>query len=159
MVEKKYKISLEGLEKKKKEYEELVTVKRKEVSQRIKEAKDFGDLSENAEYDEARKEQAEIEDAILKLEREIEQAEVIDKSKISTSKVAVGTTVLLEDKTYDEEVTYSIVGESEADPFKGLLSASSPVGLALLDRKKGETVKVDLPGGVVEEYKILKITK
>lgn len=151
-------ITVEGLEKTKKEYEELVKVKRPEIAMRIKEAKDFGDLSENAEYDEARKEQAEVEDRILQLEHILEHAEVIDTKNVSTKTVAVGVKVTLFDYEFDEEISYRIVGESESNPFEGMLSSSSPVGSALLGHKKGETVKISLPSGEVE-YKILKISK
>ncbi len=151
-------ITQEGLEKTKKEYEELVKVKRPEIASRIKEAKDFGDLSENAEYDEARKEQAEVEDKILQLEYILEHAEVIDTKKVSTKTVSVGVKVTLYDYEFEEEISYRIVGESESNPFEGMLSSSSPVGSALLGHKKGEVVKVALPSGE-SEYKILKISK
>ncbi len=153
-----HKITKEGLEQLKKEYEELVTVKRVEIAERIKEAKDFGDLSENAEYDEARKEQGEIEEEIKKIEYILEHSEVIDPKKVSTKTISVGATVQLYDVEFDEEITYQIVGESESNPFEGKLSSSSPVGSALLGHKKNDSIKVDTPGGLCE-YKILKISR
>lgn len=151
-------ITKEGLEKLKTEYDELVTEKRQEIAQKIKEAKDFGDLSENAEYDEAKKEQAEIEAKIFKLESLIEKAIVIDPSKICVKKISVGALVTLYDYEYDEEVVYEIVGESESNPFENKLSSASPVGSAILGKKKGEEVEVEVPNGKVK-YKIIKISR
>ncbi len=158
MVMTNNKITKEGLENTKKEYEELVTKVRPAIAERIKEAKDFGDLSENAEYEAAREEQSQVERKILELEYILEHAEVIDLKSVSTKTVSIGVKVTLYDVEFDEEISYRIVGENEANPFEGLLSSSSPVGSALIGHKKGDVVKVTNPGGE-SEYKILKISK
>ncbi len=136
----------EGLEKLKAEIEELSTVKRREVAERIKEAREFGDISENSEYDDAKNEQAMLESRIATLEEKLRAATVIDASELSADVVRVGSTVKGADekgKTFE----YTIVGSTEADPSNGRLSNESPVGKALLGRGKGDTVEVLLPNG------------
>ncbi len=135
----------------------LKTVKRPEVVKKIGLAREFGDLSENSEYDAAKDEQAVIEGQIAEIENTLLNAVVVKKSSIDTSKVSVGTTVKLYDEEFDEEVEYKIVGSDESDPKKGLISNESPVGSALIGNNVGTMVVVNTPNGEVR-YKILSIT-
>lgn len=150
-------VTKEGLKKLNEEYEHLKTVKRKEVAARIKEAISYGDLSENSEYEEAKNEQAFVEGRILELEDKIKHAKIITEQK-ATKTVQLGTTVHLINlsKSKPEQEVYTIVGSTEADPFDGKISNESPVGSSLLDKQKGDTVKVVVPAGSVE-YKIDKL--
>lgn len=132
------------------------TVKRPEVVKRIGIAREFGDLSENSEYDAAKDEQAQIEAEIAEMESILLNAEVIDKKKINSGTVMVGCKVKLYDEDFDEEVEYRITGSSESDPRNGIISNVSPVGKALIGHKKGETVTVKTPGGETV-YKIIDI--
>ncbi len=132
------------------------TVKRPDVVKRIGIAREFGDLSENSEYDAAKDEQAQIESEIREMESILLNAEVIDKKKISDSAVMVGCKVTLYDEDFDEEVEYRITGSSESDPRNGIISNLSPVGKALIGHKKGENVTVKTPGGETI-YKIIDI--
>ena len=141
------------------ELDELKTTGRDEIAARIKEARSFGDLSENAEYDEAMNAQAIMEARISKLEAELKDAIVLDESDISTEYVKTGLTVKLHDIDFDEDVEYKILGKSQSDPDNGIISDQSPVGKALLGRKIGEKVSVELPNGAVIEYEILSISK
>lgn len=134
----------------------LKTVKRVEVVKKIGQAREFGDLSENSEYDAAKDEQAVVEGQIADIENTLLNAIVVKKSAIDTSKVGVGTTVKLYDEEFDEEVEYKIVGSDESDPKKGLISHESPVGSALMGHKEGEMVVARTPNGEVR-YKILSI--
>ncbi len=134
----------------------LKTVKRPEVVKKIGAAREFGDLSENSEYDAAKDEQALVERQIAEIEDTLLNGIVINKSDIDTSKVSLGTKVKLYDEEFDEEVEYKIVGSDESDPKAGLISNESPVGAALLGHKKGEMVVVSTPNGEVR-YKILAI--
>ena len=136
----------EGLEKLKAEIEELSTVKRREVAERIKEAREFGDISENSEYDDAKNEQAMLESRIATLEEKLRAATVIDASELSADVVRVGSTVKGSDEK-GKSFQYTIVGSTEADPANGRLSNESPVGKALLGRAQGDTVDVLLPNG------------
>ncbi len=145
----------EGLEKLKVEIDELSTSKRREVAERIKEAREFGDISENSEYDDAKNEQAMLEARIAQLEDKLRSAQVIDASELSADVVRVGTVVNVKDEDNGKSAAYTIVGSTEADPANRRLSNESPVGKALIGHKKGETVKVPAPKG---ERK-LKITK
>ncbi len=140
------------------ELEYLKTEKRKEISEKIKVARGFGDLSENAEYDEAKKEQGEVEVKIVNIEKMLKNAKVIDEEEIDTSKVTLGTKVKILDIDFDEEILYEVVGSTEADPTQNKISDESPLGKAILGAKPGKTVKVAAPNG---EYKvkILSITK
>jgi len=140
------------------ELEQLKSVRRKEVALRIKQAMAFGDLSENAEYDEAKKEQAFIEGRIATLENMLKHARVIDENDITTDKVSAGSTVKVLDLEYDETLEFTIVGSVEANPAENKISNESPVGNALLDRKVGDEVNVIVPDGNVK-FKILEITK
>ncbi len=147
-----------GLKKLEEEFEYLKTQKRKEVSEKIKVALGFGDLSENSEYDEAKNEQAMVEARILKLENMLKNAIVIDEDDIDLDKVNVGTKVRVYDAEFDEEIEYSVVGSTEADPDSYKISDESPVGRALIGKGVGDVVNVETPGGIIE-LKILGIDK
>lgn len=148
----------EGLEKLENELEELKVVRRKEIAEKIKQALAFGDLSENSEYDEAKNEQAQVEARIAQIEGMLKVARVVDDANISTDAVSVGTKVKLLDVEFEEEEEYAIVGSSEADPSQNRLSYESPVGKALLGRKVGEVVEVEVPAGKIQ-FKILDISR
>lgn len=149
-------ITAEGLEELKKELEELKLVKRKEISEKIKVALSFGDISENAEYDEAKNEQANVETRIAKLELMIKSAKVIKESK-QKGVISIGSKVTIKDLEFDEIMEYIIVGSAEADPFKGKISNVSPLGKALLGKKPGDKIEVASPSGEVIHYEILSI--
>ena len=156
MSEKKVVLTYEGLKQREEELENLKTVRRKEVAEKIKEARGQGDLSENAEYDAAKEEQAEIESRIVFLEKMLRNAEVIDDEELSKDVVSVGSTVRLYDTEFDEEVEYTIVGSAEADPMEGRISNESPVGMGLLGHRVGGTVCIGAPEGEVK-FDILAI--
>lgn len=158
MSEKKVVLTYDGLKKMEEELENLKIVRRKDVAEKIKEARGQGDLSENAEYDAAKEEQAEIEARIVVLEKMLRNAEVIDDDEVSNEIISVGAKVKLFDIEFDEEIEYIIVGSAEADPMNGKISNESPVGVGLLGRKVGEVVSVEAPAGSVE-FKILEISK
>ncbi len=147
----------EGLEKLKAEIEELSTVKRREVAERIKEAREFGDISENSEYDDAKNEQALLEKQIADLEEKLRAATVIDETAVSTDVVSVGTVVHVKDQKTDKSVKYKIVGSAEANPAESRLSNESPVGKALLGHKRNDVVSVPVPRGPARKLKITKI--
>ncbi len=149
-------MTAEGLQKLEAELEELKVVRRKEVSEKIKQALAFGDLSENSEYDEAKNEQAQVEARIAQIEGMLKIARVVEDDSGDVDVVGIGKTVKLYDIEFEEEAVYSIVGPTEADPTENKLSYESPVGKALLGKKAGETVDVDAPGGMVS-FKILEI--
>lgn len=150
-------VTKEGLKKLKEELENLKTVRRKEVAQRLKEAISYGDLSENSEYEEAKNEQAFVEGRIIELERKIKSAKVISESEGKVKEVNVGNTVTIRNITFgDEEETYTIVGATEADPFENKISNESPIGKALLMHARGDEVEVHSPSGVVR-YEIVKV--
>lgn len=132
------------------------TVLRPEVTKKIGIAREFGDLSENAEYDSAKEEQGKIEAEIAEMEAKLKTCIIIDKSQLDTSRVNIGCTVKVYDMDFDEEVEYTIIGSTESDPSKGLISNESPVGSALLGKKAGETVSVKTPVGECT-LKILEI--
>ena len=159
-MEQKIEILLtqEGYDKLEEEVEFLKTVRRKEVAERIKVAISFGDLSENAEYDEAKNEQAQVEERIMKLENMIRKAVIIDESQIDVNVVTIGSIVKVNDVEFDEEVEYTIVGSAEADPYDGKISNESPVGKALLGRTVGDEVDVQVPDGTAK-FKILEIRR
>ena len=154
MTEKKVVLTYEGLKNMEAELENLKTVKRKEVAEKIKEARGQGDLSENAEYDAAKEEQAEIEARIVVLEKMLRNAEVIDDEEGSKDVINLGTKVELLDMEFDETMEYTIVGSAEADPMNGRISNESPVGQALLGHKTGEKITIDTPDGEVYQTKI-----
>ena len=155
---KKFVMTYEGVKKLEDELEFLKTVKRKEITEKIKVALGYGDLSENSEYDEAKNEQAFTEGRIIQLENMLKNAVVVDESEISTDKVAVGTIVKVKDYEFDEEVEYYLVGSAEADPMNFKISNESPVGAALLGKKVGDLVEVSVPGGV-NKFEILGIRR
>ncbi len=147
----------EGLEDLKAKLETLSTVRRREVAERIKEAREFGDISENSEYDDAKNEQMMLEKQIAEIEERLRSARIIDEGEVSTDVVSVGSTVHVKDQKTDKSVKYRIVGSSEANPSEQKLSNESPVGRALLGHKRGETVKVPVPRGPARQLKITKI--
>ena len=151
-------LTQEGFENLEKELEYLKTEKRAEISERIKVALGFGDLSENSEYDEAKNAQAENENLINELENKIRYAKIIDESEIDTKTVQVGNTVKLLDIEFNEEIAYTIVGSTEVDLAQNRISNESPIGKALLGAKKDQIIDVEAPAGIVQ-YKILSITK
>ena len=148
----------EGYDKLESELNYLKTEKRTEIAERIKVARGFGDLSENSEYDEAKNAQSENEQKILELEAKIRNAKVIDSNEIDTKTVQIGNLVKLQDIEFDEEVSYTIVGSTEVNLLENKISNESPIGKALLGRKKGETVEVEAPDGIIK-FKILAIKK
>lgn len=158
MSEKKHIMTYEGLKKLEDELELLKTVKRKEITEKIKVAIGYGDLSENSEYDEAKNDQAFNEGRILQLENTLKNAEVVDESEITTDKVSVGTIVKVMDFEFDEEVEYTIVGSAEADPMNYKISNESPVGEALLNKKVGDVVEAHIPGGTAK-FEVLGIRR
>lgn len=153
---KKFLMTYEGVKKLEDELEFLKTVKRKEITEKIKVALGYGDLSENSEYDEAKNDQAFTEGRILQLENMLRNAQVVDEEDLPKDVVAVGTTVKVKDYEFDEEVEYLIVGSAEADPMNFKISNESPVGAALIGKKVGEEVDVVVPGGT-SKFKILSI--
>jgi transcription elongation factor GreA len=157
-MEKKNILTYEGLKRLEDELEELKVVKRKEVSQKIKEAREQGDLSENAEYDAAKDEQRDIEARIEELEKILKNAEVIVEEEADLDKVSIGCSIKILDIEFDEELEYKIVGSTEANSLKGKISNESPVGKALLGRQVGDVVKVETQAGELE-YKVLSIER
>lgn len=158
MEEKEILLTQEGYDNLEKELEYLKTEKRTEISERIKVALGFGDLSENSEYDEAKNAQAANETKIAELENKLRYAKVIDESEIDTKTVQVGNTVKVLDMEFDEEVEYTIVGSTEVDLAQNKISNESPVGAALLGAKKNQVVEAQVPAGVIK-LKILEIKK
>ena len=153
---KKNILTYEGLKKLEDELENLKVVRRKEVSQKIKEAREQGDLSENAEYDAAKDEQRDIEARIEELEKILKNAEVVVEEEADLDKVSIGCSVKILDCEFDEELEYKIVGSTEANSLKGKISNESPVGKALLGKQVGDTVTVETPAGEFS-YKVLSI--
>jgi len=149
-------LTKEGYDKIVAEDEELVAVRRKEVADRLKEALSYGDISENAEYDAAKNEQAELEERIHKLENMIRKAKIIDDAEVAGDKVSVGIKVKVKNMATGDEADFVIVGSTEADPFEGKISNESLVGAALLGRAVGETVEIVVPDGIVN-YQIVSI--
>ena len=155
---KKNIMTYEGIKKLEEELEYLKTVRRKEITEKIKVALGYGDLSENSEYDEAINDQAFNEGRIIQLENMLKNAVVVDESEIPTDKVSVGSIVKVMDYEFDEEVEYAIVGSAEADPMNFKISNESPVGSALLGKKVGDVVEVTVPSGV-SKFEILEIRR
>jgi transcription elongation factor GreA len=150
-------LTTEGFDKLKTEIEHLRTTKRREVAERIKEAREFGDISENAEYDHAKNEQAMLEARIAQLEDKLRNATVIDEKSVDAATVSVGTKAWVKDQKSGQSVMYHIVGSAEADPSENKLSNESPVGSALIGHKRGEVVTVQVPRGPSRKLKITKI--
>ncbi len=154
--EKKIILTREGYNNLEEELQNLKVVRRKDVAAKIKEARAQGDLSENAEYDAAKEEQAEIESRIVTIENMFRNAEVIDEEDLNTGKVNLGNKVKLWDEEFEEEVEYTIVGPAEADPASARISNESPLGIALLGHSIGEIVENKAPDGIIK-FKILDI--
>ena len=158
MEAKKNLLTYEGLKKLEDELQDLKVVKRKEVSQKIKEAREQGDLSENAEYDAAKDEQRDIEARIEEIEKILKNAEVVVEDEVDLDKISVGCSVKVLDMEYDEEMEFKIVGSTEASSLQGKISNESPVGMALIGKKEGDVVSVETQAGIIE-YKILDIQR
>ncbi len=156
MAEKEILLTAEGLSKLEQELDYLKTVRRKEVAERIKAAIEFGDLSENSEYDDAKNEQAFIEGRIVAMEKSLRNVRLIDESDIAVDHISVGTVVKLKDLEFGDELEYTIVGSPEANPMQGRISDESPVGKALLGKKVGDTVEVVVPAGMIK-YEVMDI--
>ncbi len=155
---KKHILTSKGLQALEDELQDLKVVRRKEIAQKIKEAREQGDLSENAEYDAAKDEQRSIESRIEELENIIKFAEVIDESSFDTDKVSIGSTVRFHDEEFDEDLEYRIVGSTESDIINKKISNESPIGRALLGSRVGDVVVVESPEGV-DRYTILEISR
>lgn len=158
MQEKKNILTYEGLKKYEDELQELKVVRRQEVAQKIKEAREQGDLSENAEYDAAKDEQRDIEARIEELEKILKNAEVVDEEEVDLEKINIGCKVRLLDVEFNEELEYKIVGSTEANSLKGKISNESPVGKALIGAKVGDSVVVETQAGTFT-YKVLEIQR
>ena len=157
-MDKKNILTYEGLKKLEDELEYLKVVRRKEVSQKIKEAREQGDLSENAEYDAAKDEQRDIEARIEEVEKILKNAEVVVEDEVDIDKISIGCKVKILDCEYDEELVYKIVGSTEANSLKGKISNESPVGHALIGKKVGDVVEVETQAGIME-YRVLAISR
>lgn len=158
MEEKKNILTYEGLKAYEDELHDLKVVKRKEVAQKIKEAREQGDLSENAEYDAAKDEQRDIETRIEELEKILKNAEVVVEEEVDLEKISIGCRVKILDLEYNEELVYKIVGSTEANSLKGKISNESPVGRALIGSKVGDVIKVETQAGELS-YKVLDIDR
>ena len=158
MEEKKNLLTYAGLKKLEDELHDLKVVKRKEVAEKIKEAREQGDLSENAEYDAAKDEQRDIEARIEELEKILKNAEVVVEEEVDLDRISIGCKVDILDVEYNETFTYKIVGSTEANSLKGKISNESPVGRALIGAQKGDTVSVDTQAGQLQ-YKVLEIQR
>lgn len=158
MAEKEVILTLAGLKKLEDELEHLKTQRRREVAERIKQAIEFGDISENSEYEDAKNEQAFIEGRIMTLEKMLRNARVIDDNDIATDTVSLGSTVTLKDMDFDDQFEYTIVGSAEADPAANKISNESPVGKAILGQVMGSTIEITVPAGKLH-YQILNIRK
>ncbi|MFC3772347.1 transcription elongation factor GreA [Paenibacillus sp. GCM10012303] len=158
MNDKEVLLTQEGLKKLEEELEHLKSVKRREVAERIKVAIGYGDISENSEYEDAKNEQAFIEGRIITLEKMLRNARIINNDEVDTDAVNVGSIVTVEDLEFGETVEYAIVGTAESDPFQNKISNESPVGKALLGKRKDSIVDVQVPAGVIQ-YKIIDIKK
>jgi transcription elongation factor GreA len=158
MSDKEVLLTPDGLKKLEEELENLKSVKRREVAERIKIAIGYGDISENSEYEDAKNEQAFIEGRIITLEKMLRNARLINNEDIDTNTVGIGTTVVVEDLQYGEVMEYTIVGTAESDPLQNKISNESPLGKNIIGRQKGEIVDVPTPDGIIQ-YKILDIKK
>ena len=157
-MEKTLFLTEDGLRKLEEELDYLKTVKRKEMSEQIKVARSFGDLSENSEYDEAKNAQAIVEARIMEIEANLKHVKVVDEADLTTDRVGVGSKVTVHDLEFNEDDTYQIVGSSEIDVLATKISDESPIGKALLGRSAGETVEAETPNGVLR-LKIVEISK
>ncbi|HPR40561.1 MAG TPA: transcription elongation factor GreA [Oscillospiraceae bacterium] len=159
MVEKKVVVTESGLKALEDELEELKTVRRKEVSDKIRIARSFGDLSENSEYDEAKNEQAIVEARIADLEVMLKNVVILDESDMGTDAVSLGNTVRVLDLDFGDECEFHVVGSTEADPMNNVISDESPVGKSLLGKKVGEMAEAELPNGEMTKFEVLSISK
>jgi transcription elongation factor GreA len=158
MAEKEVILTAEGLIKLEDELEQLKSVKRREIAERIKVAIGYGDISENSEYEDAKNEQAFIEGRVITLEKMLRNARIINSDDIETDVVSIGSKVNVKDMEFGETVQYTIVGTAESNPSENKISNESPVGKAILGKKKGSVVDVTVPAGVIQ-YKIIDIKK
>ena len=158
MAVKQFKLTAEGLKRLQEELDYLQTVVRAEVSEKIKVARSFGDLSENSEYDEAKNEQARVEARISELETMVKNAVIVEEDAGSGKKIGFGSKVRLLDVELDEEIVVTLVGSAESDPMNGFISDESPIGVALMGKKVGNTVVAETPSGELK-FKVLEITK
>lgn len=158
MAEKKHILTYAGLKKYEDELQDLKVNRRREVAEKIKEAREQGDLSENAEYDAAKDEQRDIELRIEELEKLLKNAEVVDEDEVDLEKISIGCKVRVYDVDFDEEMEFSIVGSTEANSLQNKISNESPVGMALIGKKAGDTVDVETQAGVIQ-YKVLEIQR
>ncbi|MBW5449001.1 transcription elongation factor GreA [Cohnella sp. CFH 77786] len=158
MSDKEVLLTPDGLKKLEEELENLKSVKRREVAERIKIAIGYGDISENSEYEDAKNEQAFIEGRIITLEKMLRNARIINNEEIDLETVGIGSTVIVEDLEYGDTMEYTIVGTAESDPAQNKISNESPVGRAIIGKKKGTTVEVNVPAGIIQ-YKIVDIKK
>lgn len=159
MAEEKNTVLTEsGLKKLQEDLHYLISVRRNEIAEQIAIARGFGDLSENAEYDEAKKEQARVEADITRIEHTIRTAVVVADDEITTEKVSVGTVVKVKDAETDETFEFKIVGANEADPYDDKISSESPVGAGLIGAKRNQTVTIEIPSGIVK-YKVMSIKR
>ena len=157
-MDKKNILTYEGLKKLEDELQDLKVVKRREIAQKIKEAREQGDLSENAEYDAAKDEQRDIEARIEQIEKILKNAEVVVEEEVDLDKINIGCQVKILDMEFDEELEYKIVGSTEANSLEGKISNESPVGKALMGAHTGDIVEVELPSGIMK-YKVLEIQR
>jgi len=155
---KKYEMTYEGVKKLEEELEYLKTVRRKEITEKIKTALDFGDLSENSEYDDAKNEQAFVEGKIIQLENMLKNATVVDETEILPDAVSIGSKVKIKEEESNEIFEFSVVGSAEVDPLEGEISNDSPVGRGLMGKKVGEVIEVSVPVGI-SRYEILEINR
>ena len=158
MEEKKNMLTYAGLQRLEEELQNLKVIERKRIAEKIKEAREQGDLSENAEYDAAKDEQRDIEARIEEIEKILKNAEVVTEEDLETGVIGIGSKVKLLDIEFDEKVEYSIVGSTEANSGKGLISNESPLGAALMGKKRNNIVTVEAPGGAVK-YKVISVAK
>lgn len=158
MAEKQFILTAEGLKKIEQKFEYLKSVRRREVAERIKQAIEFGDISENSEYEDAKNEQAFIEGEIITLEKMLRNSKVIDEQEIKTDVVSIGVTVVLKDLEFGDEFQYTLVGSAEADPMELKISNESPVGQAILGQKIGSIVEVNVPAGILK-YEVIDIKR
>lgn len=156
--EKEVLLTPAGLQKLEEELEQLKTVKRREVAERIKVAISYGDISENSEYEDAKNEQAFVEGRIITLEKMLRNARIIHEDEVDTGVVSIGSTVKLRDIEFKEDVEFHIVGSAESDPAENKISNESPVGKALLGKSVGSMVEVSVPAGTIQ-YEVLEIRK
>ncbi|WP_458120565.1 transcription elongation factor GreA [Paenibacillus sp. Z6-24] len=158
MSDKEFILTQDGLKKLEDELENLKSVKRREVAERIKVAIGYGDISENSEYEDAKNEQAFIEGRVITLEKMLRNARIINSDEIDTDAVSIGATVIVEDLEFGDTMEYTIVGTAESDPSQNKISNESPVGKAILGKQRGTVVDVNVPAGVIQ-YKILEIKR